>query len=102
MCGEAGLLGPSSAWFSERHLFDTGYLASPLNFAAGGAARNRRIRLETAILGASLHHPAVWMRSPRSSLTLNHLDVNVPCDVQHPSRRSYARGALRRMARGKT
>jgi len=57
-CEEAERLGASSVWFSEHHLFDDDYLASPLTFAAAAAARTNRVRLGTAILIAPLHHPA--------------------------------------------
>lgn len=57
-CQEAERLGASSAWFSEHHLFDDDYLASPLTFAAAVAAKTERIRLGTAIVIAPLHHPA--------------------------------------------
>jgi|SRR5947209_3134035 len=57
-CEEAERLGASSVWFSEHHLFDDDYLASPLTFAAAVAARTSRVRLGTAIVIAPLHHPA--------------------------------------------
>lgn len=56
-CEEAERLGASSLWFSEHHLFDDDYLASPLTFAAAVAARTSRARLGTAIVIAPLHHP---------------------------------------------
>lgn len=57
-CQEAERLGASSVWFSEHHLFDDDYLASPLTFAAAVAARTTRVRIGTAIVIAPLHHPA--------------------------------------------
>lgn len=58
MCEEAEHLGASSAWFSEHHLFEDGYLTSPLTYAAAVAARTSRLRLGTAIVIAPLHKPA--------------------------------------------
>jgi alkanesulfonate monooxygenase SsuD/methylene tetrahydromethanopterin reductase-like flavin-dependent oxidoreductase (luciferase family) len=57
-CQEAEMLGASSAWFSEHHLFDDGYLTSPLTMAAAVASRTQRIRLGTAILIAPLRPAA--------------------------------------------
>jgi alkanesulfonate monooxygenase SsuD/methylene tetrahydromethanopterin reductase-like flavin-dependent oxidoreductase (luciferase family) len=57
MCEEAERLGASSVWFSEHHLFEDGYLTSPLTMAAAAAARTKRVRLGTAIVIAPLHHP---------------------------------------------
>lgn len=56
-CEEAERLGASSLWFSEHHLFDDDYLASPLTLAAAVAARTKRVRLGTAIVIAPIHHP---------------------------------------------
>lgn len=56
-CEEAERLGASSLWFSEHHLFDDDYLASPLTLAAAAAARTSKVRLGTAIVIAPLHHP---------------------------------------------
>jgi alkanesulfonate monooxygenase SsuD/methylene tetrahydromethanopterin reductase-like flavin-dependent oxidoreductase (luciferase family) len=57
-CEESERLGADSIWFSEHHLFDDDYLASPLTFAAAAAARTNRVRLGTAIVIAPLRHPA--------------------------------------------
>lgn len=57
-CEEAERLGADSIWFSEHHLFDDDYLASPLTLAAAVAARTKRVRLGTAIVIAPIHHPA--------------------------------------------
>lgn len=56
-CEEAERLGADSVWFSEHHLFDDDYLASPLTLAAAAAARTKRVRLGTAVVIAPLHHP---------------------------------------------
>lgn len=47
---EAEQLGASSAWFSEHHLFDDGYLTQPLTYLSAVAARTKRIRLGTAVV----------------------------------------------------
>lgn len=51
---EAERLGLRSAWFSEHHLFEDGYLPQPLLVAAAAAARTTRMRLGTSILVAPL------------------------------------------------
>jgi alkanesulfonate monooxygenase SsuD/methylene tetrahydromethanopterin reductase-like flavin-dependent oxidoreductase (luciferase family) len=51
-------LGIDSAWFTEHHFFEDGYLPQPFTFAAAVAARTKRIRIGTAIAIAALR-PAV-------------------------------------------
>lgn len=55
LCEEAEHLGIDSLWVTEHHLFDDGYLAQPLVFAAAMAARTTRVRLGTAVMLAPLH-----------------------------------------------
>jgi alkanesulfonate monooxygenase SsuD/methylene tetrahydromethanopterin reductase-like flavin-dependent oxidoreductase (luciferase family) len=54
LCEEAERLGADSAWFSEHHMFEDGYLPQPLTVVAAAAVRTRRIRLGTAVLIAPL------------------------------------------------
>lgn len=56
---EAERLGCRSAWFSEHHLFDDGYLTQPLTYMAAVAARTSTIRLGTAIMIGPLREPAL-------------------------------------------
>ena len=58
LCEEAERVGVQSAWLSEHHLFDDGYLPQPLTFAAAVAARTRRIRIGTAVLIAPFRSAA--------------------------------------------
>ena len=50
MCQEAERAGLNSAWFSEHHLFEDGYLTQPLTFMAAAATVTSTIRLGTGIL----------------------------------------------------
>ncbi|MCZ7587506.1 MAG: LLM class flavin-dependent oxidoreductase [Gaiella sp.] len=52
----ADRLGAGSAWLTEHHLFDDGYLPQPLTFAAAVAARTTRLRVGIGILIAPFRH----------------------------------------------
>lgn len=54
LCAQADELGGHSAWFTEHHLAEDGYLPQPLVFAAAVAGRTRRLRVGTSILIAPL------------------------------------------------
>jgi alkanesulfonate monooxygenase SsuD/methylene tetrahydromethanopterin reductase-like flavin-dependent oxidoreductase (luciferase family) len=53
----AEAMGIDSVWFSEHHLFDDGYLAQPLMYAAALAGRTSRVRLGTAVVLPALKNP---------------------------------------------
>ena len=55
---DADARGIGSAWLSEHHLFEDGYLPQPLTMAAAVAVRTRQLRIGTAILQAPLR-PAI-------------------------------------------
>ncbi|MFD4658740.1 LLM class flavin-dependent oxidoreductase [Kitasatospora sp. NPDC058444] len=57
-CEEADRRGANGLWFTEHHLFEDGYLPSPLTFAAAAAARTRNARIGTAVVLPNLHKPA--------------------------------------------
>lgn len=58
LCEEADRRGAAGVWFTEHHLFEDGYLPSPLTFAAAAAARTRQVRIGTAVVLPNLHKPA--------------------------------------------
>ncbi len=51
---ESERLGCGSAWLSEHHLFEDGYLPQPMTFAAAVAVRTERLRIATAVMLAPL------------------------------------------------
>lgn len=54
---EAERLGCASAWATEHHFFEDGYLPQPLTFLSALAARTTAMRLGTAVVLAALRHP---------------------------------------------
>lgn len=58
LCVHVEQQGAHSVWLSEHHLFDDGYLAQPLTFAAAVAARTSRVRIGTAVLIAPIRPAA--------------------------------------------
>lgn len=57
LVSEAERLGADSAWVTEHHFFEDGYLTQPLTFLAALAARTSTVRLGTAVVLAALRHP---------------------------------------------
>lgn len=58
LCEEAERLGLDHVWFSEHHAWGVGHLAQPLTFCAAVAARTSRIRVGSAVVIATMRHPA--------------------------------------------
>ena len=62
--------GFESAWLSEHHVTDDGYMPSVFVMLAAIASRTRKLRLGTAVCLAPLHHPRParlepsWLRHP--------------------------------------
>lgn len=100
MCEEAERLGASSVWFTEHHLFDDGYLAQPLTFAAAVAARTSRVRIGTAIMIAPLHHPAELAEQAAlvDILSDGRLDLGIGAGYRVPEYELYGASEKRRYA----
>jgi alkanesulfonate monooxygenase SsuD/methylene tetrahydromethanopterin reductase-like flavin-dependent oxidoreductase (luciferase family) len=100
LCEEAERLGAASVWFTEHHLFDDGYLAQPLTFAAAVAARTRRVRIGTAIVIAPLHHPAeLAEQAAMVDLVSNgRLDLGIGAGYRIPEYALYGAPTERRYA----
>ena len=99
-CEEAERLGASSIWVSEHHLFDDGYLAQPLTFAAAIAARTSRPRIGTAIAIAPLHHPAELAEQAAlvDLISAGRLDLGIGTGYRVPEFTLFDASAERRYA----
>jgi alkanesulfonate monooxygenase SsuD/methylene tetrahydromethanopterin reductase-like flavin-dependent oxidoreductase (luciferase family) len=92
MCEEAERLGADSAWFSEHHLFEDGYLPQPLTFAAAAAARTRRLRVGTAVLIAPLRR-AIHLAEEAAVVDIlsdGRLDLGLGAGYRQPEFDAYA------------
>lgn len=100
MCEEAERLGAGSVWLTEHHLFDDGYLAQPLTFAAAVAARTRTIRIGTAIIIAPLHSPVEIAEQAAlvDVLSGGRLDVGLGAGYRRPEYQLYSASETRRYA----
>lgn len=98
LCEEAERLGADSAWFSEHHLFEDGYLPQPLTFAAAAAARTSRIRIGTAVLIAPLRR-AIHLAEEAAVVDIlsgGRLDLGLGTGYRQPEFDAYGADAERR------
>lgn len=98
VCEEADQLGAHSVWLSEHHLFDDGYLAQPLTFAAAVAARTRRLRIGTAVLLAPFR-PSIEIAEDAAIvdvLSAGRLELGVGAGYRRPEFAAYGVDFARR------